>query len=116
MSENENEIEISAADAQRRFDAGEVQLVDVREPSEWDVSRIPGNVKHIPIGELQSRAGEIARDTPVIFQCRTGGRSLMATQAFRAAGFEAYNLAGGLVDWNEQGLPLEPEGAAVAEH
>jgi rhodanese-related sulfurtransferase len=113
---SENEIEISPADAQAKFDAGEVQLVDVREQSEWDVSHIPGDVKHIPIGELQARAGEIATDKPVVFQCRSGGRSFMAAQAFRAAGIEAYNLTGGLIDWNEQGLPVEPSGAPVADH
>lgn len=113
---SENDIEISPAEAQRRFDAGEVQLVDVREPDEWETSRIPGDVQHIPIGELQSRAAEIATDKPVVFQCHSGGRSFMAAQAFRASGFEAYSLAGGLVDWSAQGLPVEPEGAPVAEH
>ena len=113
---SENEIEVTPADAQRRLDAGEVQVVDVREQFEWDTSHIPGDVQHIPLGELQSRAGEISRDKPVVFSCRSGGRSLMAAQAFRAAGFEAYSLAGGLVDWSAQGLPVEPEGAPVAEH
>jgi rhodanese-related sulfurtransferase len=116
VSENPNDIEISPADAQAKFDAGEVQLVDVREGAEWDVSHIPGDVQHIPIGELQSRAGEIGRDRPVVFQCRSGGRSLMAAQAFRAAGFEAYSLAGGLIDWQAEGRPVEPDGAPVAEH
>ena len=113
---SENEIEVTPADAQRRLDAGEVQIVDVREQSEWDTSHIPGDVQHIPIGELQGRAGEISRDQPVVFSCRSGGRSLMAAQAFRAAGFEAYSLAGGLLDWSAQGLPVEPEGAPVADH
>jgi hydroxyacylglutathione hydrolase len=113
---NENDIEISSDEARRRFDAGEVQLVDVREPSEWEVSHIPGDVKHIPMGELQSRSGEISTDMPVVFQCRSGGRSLMAAQAFRASGFDAYSLAGGLIDWSEQGLPVEPAGAPVADH
>ncbi|HET6506565.1 MAG TPA: rhodanese-like domain-containing protein [Baekduia sp.] len=116
MADNENDIEISPADARAKFEAGEVQLVDVREQSEWDVSRIPGDVKHIPLGELQARAGEIPTDKPVVFQCRSGGRSSMAAQAFRAAGIEAYNLTGGLLDWNAQGLPVEPAGAPVAEH
>jgi rhodanese-related sulfurtransferase len=116
VSENENEIEVTPDEAKRRFDAGEVQLVDVREAAEWDVSRIPGDVQHIPLGELQSRAGEISQDKPVVFQCRAGGRSLMAAQAFRASGFEAYSLAGGLLDWDAQGLPVDPPGAGVAEH
>jgi rhodanese-related sulfurtransferase len=113
---SENEIEITPEEARRRFDAGEVQLVDVREDSEWGQSRIPGEVKHIPLGELQQRAGEIDGDKPVVFQCRAGSRSLMAAQAFRAAGHEAYSLEGGLLAWDDAGLPLEPPDGGVAEH
>ena len=117
MSDPQNDIEISVEEAQRRLDAGEVQLVDVREPEEWDVSRIPGEgVRHIPLGELQGRAGEIEPGKPVVFQCRVGGRSLMAAQAFRASGFEAYSMAGGLLEWHEKGLPVEPADAGVADH
>jgi rhodanese-related sulfurtransferase len=112
---NDDNIEIGAAETQRRFTAGEVQIVDVREDGEWDHSRIPGDVKHIPLGELTRRAGEVG-DQPVVFQCRSGVRSLMAAQAFRAAGHEAYSLEGGLVAWDGEGLPLEPPGAGVADH
>jgi rhodanese-related sulfurtransferase len=112
---NDDNIEIGAADAQRRFEGGEVQIVDVREDAEWAQSRIPGDVRHIPLGELTQRAGELG-DQPIVFQCRSGVRSLMAAQAFRAAGREAYSLEGGLIAWDEQGLPLEPAGAGVADH
>ena len=40
----------------------------------------------------------------------------MATQAFRAAGWDAYNLQGGIAEWHRRGLPLEPDGGAVADH
>ena len=50
----------------------------------------------------------------MVFYCRSGARSALAAQAFRASGFDAYNLAGGLVAWTERGLPLEPDGGAVA--
>jgi rhodanese-related sulfurtransferase len=113
---SENEIEITPAEARRRFEAGEVQVVDVREDSEWDQSRIPGAVQHIPLGELQQQAAAIDKDKPVVFQCRAGSRSMMAAQAFRASGYEAYSLAGGLLAWDEEGLPLDPPGAGVAEH
>jgi rhodanese-related sulfurtransferase len=112
---NDDNIEIGAAEAQRRFDGGEVQIVDVREDGEWAHSRIPGDVKHIPLGELTQRAGEVG-ERPIVFQCRSGVRSLMAAQAFRAAGREAYSLEGGLIAWDAEGLPVEPEGAGVAEH
>jgi rhodanese-related sulfurtransferase len=113
---DDNNIEIGAAEAQRRFEAGEVRIVDVREDGEWEHSRIPGDVTHIPLGELTQRAGEIGGERPIVFQCRSGVRSLMAAQAFRATGREAYSLEGGLVAWDAQGLPVEPAGAGVAEH
>jgi rhodanese-related sulfurtransferase len=94
---------------------GEVQLVDVREPYEVDAGRIGGSV-HVTLAELSSRAQEIDRDRPVIFYCRVGGRSAMATQAFQGAGYDAHNLAGGLVEWAAAGLPLEPDGGYVADH
>jgi rhodanese-related sulfurtransferase len=112
---SDDNIEIGAAEAQRRFEAGEVQIVDVREDAEWDHSRIPGDVQHIPLGELTQRSGELG-ERPIVFQCRSGVRSLMAAQAFRAAGRESYSLEGGLVAWDAEGLPIEPAGAGVAEH
>jgi rhodanese-related sulfurtransferase len=51
-----------------------------------------------------------------VFYCRLGARSGMASQAFRAAGYEAYNMTGGLTAWAEAGLPLDPEDGYVAEH
>lgn len=113
---SENDIEITPEDARRRLDAGEVQLVDVREGYEWDQSRIPGDVRHIPLNDLMAQAGSIDKAKPVVFQCRSGARSLMAAQAFRASGYEAYSLAGGLLAWDATGLPLDPPDAGVAQH
>src|SRR5258705_12842557 len=95
--------------------AGEVELVDVREPYEWEAGRIPGAV-HIEIERLASRADELPRDRPVVFQCRLGVRSMMAAQAFRRAGYDAWSMAGGIQAWHDAGLGLEPEGGVVAEH
>ncbi len=66
--------------------------------------------------ELPAQAGSIERDRPVIFQCRSGGRSLMAAQAFRQAGYQAYSMAGGLQQWADEGRPMRPDDAAVADH
>jgi rhodanese-related sulfurtransferase len=52
----------------------------------------------------------------VIFYCRVGGRSTMAAQAFRASGFQAYSMDGGLRRWADEDRPLEPEGGSVADH
>jgi len=97
------------------LEEGTVELVDVREPYEWEAGRIPG-ARHIEIERLAGRSGEIDRERPVVFHCRLGFRSAMATTAFRAAGWEAYNLAGGIQAWSEAGLPMEPENAYVADH
>ena len=50
----------------------------------------------------------------MIFYCRSGARSAMASQAFSEAGYDAHNMAGGLLDWAAAGLPLEPDDGTVA--
>ena len=90
-----------------------VQLIDVREPHEHEVGRIEGD-DHIPLGELSAQAGSIDRTRPVVFYCRSGARSAMATEAFRQAGYDAHNMTGGLLEWEAAGLPMVPEGARVA--
>jgi rhodanese-related sulfurtransferase len=89
------------------------QLVDVREPDEHAAGRIEGSV-HIALDRLASEAGAIDRERPVVFYCRSGSRSELATQAFRAAGYSAHNLGGGLLAWAQEGLPLEPADGRVA--
>jgi rhodanese-related sulfurtransferase len=73
-------------------------------------------VTHIPLSRLQDEAASVPRDRPVVFQCRVGGRSTMAAQAFRASGFEAYSLDGGLIAWEAEGMPITPAGVGVANH
>ncbi len=93
--------------------AAEIQLIDVRESYEHEAGRIAGD-KLIELGQLAAQAETIDRARPVVFYCRSGHRSAMAAQAFRDAGFEAHNMAGGLLDWHAAGLPLEPAGGHVA--
>jgi rhodanese-related sulfurtransferase len=93
--------------------AGAIELVDVRQPEEHQAGRIAGS-RLIELAHLAERAQTIDPERPVVFYCRTGVRSAMATDAFVRAGFEAYNLVGGLVDWVAAGLPLEPADGYVA--
>lgn len=95
--------------------AGAAELIDVREPYEREAGHIPGS-RHIELERLASAASTVSRDRPVIFGCRLGARSAMATRAFRAAGWDAWNLRGGVAAWQEQGLPLAPDGGVVASH
>ena len=104
--------ELAPQRVKEMLDRGEIELIDVREQYEWEAGRIPG-AKHIELERLASRAEELPRDRPVVFQCRLGARSAMATEAFRGAGFEAYNLSGGMVGWARAGLPFKGQ---VADH
>ena len=91
----------------------EVQLIDVREPDEHVAGRIAGD-RLISLGQLTAEADSIDRARPVIFYCRSGSRSAMAAEAFAGAGYDAHNLAGGLLAWDAAGLPLDPVDGRVA--
>jgi rhodanese-related sulfurtransferase len=93
---------------------GEIQLIDVRQRYEHEAGRI-ADAPLIELAELSARAPEIDRERPVVFYCRSGSRSAMATEAFRAAGYDAHNMTGGLLDWQAAGLPLEPDGGYVSD-
>ena len=108
-------LEVTTEQTAQALADGSAQLVDVREDYEWEAGRIEG-ARHVELGELSSRAATIDRDRPLIFQCRSGARSLMAAQAFRGAGYEAYSMAGGLLDWVAEGRPIVPEDGKVASH
>ncbi|MGH2870365.1 MAG: rhodanese-like domain-containing protein [Solirubrobacteraceae bacterium] len=90
-----------------------VQLIDVRESDEHAAGRIAGS-RLIELSALSAQADTISRVQPVVFYCRSGARSAMATEAFAQAGYEAHNMSGGLLEWAAAGLPLEPDDGHVA--
>jgi rhodanese-related sulfurtransferase len=87
-------------------------LIDVRREYEWEGGRIQG-ARHIEVNELTAQAESIPKDQPVIFYCRTGNRSGMAAAAFREAGYDAHNMAGGIQAWVDAGLGIEPADGEV---
>src|SRR5690242_17293801 len=102
------EIEIDpAALADWQAREPDLQVVDVREPYEREAGHIAGT-RHIPLASLSEQAGTLDRERAVVFYCRVGSRSLMAAQALRASGLEAYSMAGGLMRWAAEGRPLSP--------
>jgi len=105
--------EVSRDEARKLIDEG-AQLLDVRADHEWEAGRIAG-AAHVPLPELPRRLGEIDKDRPVVVYCRGGNRSTMATDALAEAGYDAHKLSEGIVGWNEEDLPLEPEGGYVAD-
>jgi rhodanese-related sulfurtransferase len=105
--------EVSREEARELLEGG-AQLVDVRASHEWEAGHIRGAV-HLPLDELAERAGELDPERPVILYCRGGTRSSMATEALAESGYDAAKLSEGVVGWEEEGLPLDPDDGYVAE-
>jgi len=76
-------------------------LLDVREPHEFEAARIPGS-KLIPLGELPKRLGELNKDEKYVVHCRSGGRSGRAVALMRQQGYDATNVAGGILAWADR--------------
>jgi rhodanese-related sulfurtransferase len=85
------------------MDAGEpFELIDVREPFEYEIARIDG-AKLIPLGEIAERLDELQREQPIIIHCHSGKRSAQAVGLLQQRGFaKVYNLEGGIDAWSEQ--------------
>jgi sulfur-carrier protein adenylyltransferase/sulfurtransferase len=84
------------AEAFRALDPGFVQILDVREPWEFQLARLPGAIL-IPLGELAERAGELDPARPVAAYCHLGMRSLQALRFLQGLGFrELAHLSGGI--------------------
>ncbi len=79
-------------------------LLDVREPFEWQLVRLPHAV-HVPLGELPARLRELETGREIITYCHSGVRSLQAVSLLRGAGFAARSLAGGIDAWARQRDP-----------
>lgn len=81
----------------------EVQIIDVREPHEYEIARIP-KTKLIPLGEVVRRSGEIDASRTAIVHCKGGVRSAKAIADLRASGFSGrlINLKGGIAAWSDE--------------
>lgn len=81
-------------------------IVDVRENDEWNAEHIAGAI-HIPLGEISNRLNELEKykNSPIIMQCRSGGRSAKAADILTKAGFSSVlNMEGGLNAWQKADL------------
>jgi sulfur-carrier protein adenylyltransferase/sulfurtransferase len=84
-------------------------LVDVREPFEYDISRIPGS-KLIPLGEIPARLSELDSADEIVLHCKVGGRSAKALRILQEAGFRKLNnLQGGITAWSDEVDPTTPK-------
>jgi adenylyltransferase/sulfurtransferase len=107
------DFETTVLDLKRALDSGkEPFILDVREPQEYQICRIPGSVL-VPLGQVGSRVQEIAKAAegrPIVVHCKMGGRSAKAVQLLRQQGLErAQNLKGGILAWIDQVDPKQPK-------
>lgn len=103
-------VEITARELKDELDAGkDIFILDVREPSEFAIGRIPGSVL-IPLGELPKRINELDRERSIVAHCKMGGRSAKAVKLLQEAGFpKVRNLTGGILAWSDQVDPSVPK-------
>lgn len=106
---SDSPAEVTPQDAAHR--TADTLLIDVREPVEWAAGHAP-DATHIPLSNLT--ADSIPAGTRVMFICRTGNRSGMATTAFRRVGVNASNVVGGMFAWVAAGLPVVRDDNAAA--
>jgi molybdopterin/thiamine biosynthesis adenylyltransferase/rhodanese-related sulfurtransferase len=109
-AKNNDETEIDVRELKRKMDAKEdFFLLDVREPNEYQIGRIPGSTL-IPLGEVPRRYQEIPKDREIVVHCKMGGRSGRAAAFLRQQGFtNVKNLKGGILDWSDKIDPSVPK-------
>ena len=101
------EIDVDALEALGTTD---VQLIDVREPDEFDDVRVPG-AQLVPLATVPDRVGDLDANTELYLICASGSRSLMAAKWLSKQGFHTTNIAGGTQGWIAAGKPFD-SGAA----
>lgn len=101
MAVSEIDIDTLAA-----LDPASVQLIDVREPDEFEQARVPGAVL-MPLMTVPERISDLDRARPLYLICATGGRSMNAAEFLSEHGFDAVNIAGGTKAWVAAGLDFD---------
>jgi sulfur-carrier protein adenylyltransferase/sulfurtransferase len=101
---------IDVTEVKQKLDRGDnFTLIDVREPHEYQIARIPG-AKLIPLGELPKHLDEFDRDAEIVMHCKTGGRSQKAVDLLKANNFSnVRNMTGGITAWSDKVDPTVPK-------
>jgi adenylyltransferase/sulfurtransferase len=105
-----NGYEITVVELKKRIDRGDkVRIIDVREPNEFQINRIPG-AQLIPLSEIPRRYAELDVDEELVMQCKVGARSAKAADFLRSVGFKrVLNLKGGILEWVDKVDPSQPK-------
>lgn len=101
---------IDALELKQKLDRGDsFLLIDVREPHEYQIARIPGS-RLIPLGQLPSHLDELDRNADIVAHCKSGGRSQKAVDLLKANGFKhVRNMTGGITAWSDKVDPSVPK-------
>jgi rhodanese-related sulfurtransferase len=81
-------------------------VIDVRQPDEYRAGHIAGS-KLIPLGELGKRINELPKDKEIVCVCASGSRSRSATKYLVGAGYNAFDMSGGMFTWQRAQLPIK---------
>lgn len=108
-----NEMEpftrISVQEAKEMIDAGNVQVIDSREPHEHAEGHVPDS-SNIPHMATLPRAAALATDRPILFICKSGQRSAVAAEFAATIGLtDLYNVEGGHEEWVAAGYPMDKD-------
>ncbi len=101
--------EVSPQQVRERIQRGEqLVLLDVREPNEWNLGRLPGAV-HIPRGIMETSVeARVPRGAQVVIYCASGNRSALAADTLAQMGYQhVSSMSGGFRDWVGTGGPVE---------
>ena len=104
MAHPEHPLEVTVAEAHAlaATHPDQVRIIDVREPDELEICRLPG-AEPIPMRQIPAMAATLPRDRHLLVLCHHGGRSLQVTRFLRAQGFTAVSsIAGGMEAWAEE--------------
>jgi rhodanese-related sulfurtransferase len=101
---------IDAVELKQKIDRGDkFVLLDVREPHEYQIARIPGSIL-IPLGDLPKRLNELDKNADIVAQCKSGGRSQKAVDLLKQSGFQhVRNMTGGITAWSDKVDPTVPK-------
>jgi rhodanese-related sulfurtransferase len=105
-SEKAKYVDVSVQQGKEMIDNGEVFILDVRTQEEYNEGHIMGSIL-IPVDEFDSRLKELSRDKKILVYCRTGHRSLTASEKLGNSGFtQLYNMKGGITEWKNAGYDV----------
>jgi rhodanese-related sulfurtransferase len=106
-----DDVEVAQADVAQlpvAFDES-VILLDVREDDEWQRGHA-ADARHIPMGDVPARIGELDPEAQLYVVCHAGGRSQRVAQYLARNGYEATNVSGGMLAWAAAGRPVVTDG------